>query len=78
MAPVFAHLSYWHVHCRDRSKGGFMNNESRMSTKNLPITTWNELSIAAAAWLAGIAVGYLVLYIAIELQTNTEILAFLE
>jgi hypothetical protein len=55
-----------------------MNNESRMSTKNLPITTWNELSIAAAAWLAGIGVGYLVLYIAVELQNNTEILAFLE
>ncbi len=60
-------------------KGGFMSNEPgrAMHPKNLTITNWNELSIAAAAWLAGIGVGYLVLYIAVELQTNTEILAFL-
>lgn len=56
-----------------------MSNEPgrAMHPKNLTITNWNELSIAAAAWLAGIGVGYLVLYIAVELQTNTEILAFL-
>jgi len=57
-----------------------MSNESGRAkhTKNLTITNWNGLSIAAAAWLAGIGGGYLVLYIALELQTNTEIFAFLK